>query len=406
MTNGNLNRAAFGREKIQLSAYGMLLFFLMLPFEYPLAELLGFSLLRYVGVLVMGLALLDILLSDGLIRINIRVGMLLVWLAFAVLSYLWCASKEGYREFIGMYINNTAMFLLISAVSYSRKSYKLVETGFLTGTVLLLLYMTFVPGATMESAWQSRLTLAAGGEDLLDQNYLAALMTMQYGMLLYDVLVEKERKKHKVLKLVIVVVILYYVIRTGSRGGLLSIAVVTAICVAMGVKKNAWKILLLIVAALFAVPYMLTFLPEDLMERFSLDAMLGRTTESSSRLEIWSVAWEAIRSGNFILGYGAGNAQTVIGSSYVHDSATHNAYLAQLLELGIVGLGLFCGVMWSTVRELFRNKYIRLGVAFVGIIVTAMFLDVITTKFFWATMMLLSIRINAGRQEEKLAQEA
>ena len=397
MTNGNLSRANLGREKIQRSAVGMVLFFLMLPFEYPLAELSVYSPLRYVSVLVMGLALLDIFFSDGILRLDKRIIMVLAWLAFAVLSYLWCATKEGYREHISIYFNNTAMFLLVSAVSYSNKSYKLAENSFIAGTVLLLLYMTFVPGATAESEWQSRLTLAFDGEALLDQNYLAALMTMQYGMLLYDILVEKERKKHRILKFAIIVAILYYTLRAGSRGGLLSMGVITIICVALGVKKNLWKILLLIVAALFVVPYMLTFIPETVLERFSLEALLGQTEESGSRLEIWTVAWEAVRSRNFVLGYGAGNAQAIIGREYTRDAATHNAYLAQLLELGIVGLGLFGGVMWSTARELFQNKYIRLGVAFVGILVTGMFLDVITTKFFWAAMMLVTMRINSNR---------
>lgn len=402
MTNGNLSRATFGREKIQLSAYAMALFFLMLPFEYPLAELFGFSPLRYVSILVMGLTLVDVLFSDGILRFDKRVIMIVIWLVYAVMSYLWAVSIDGYQEFISIYINNTAMFLLVSSVSYSGKSYKLAENSFIAGTVLLLLYMTFVPGATTESDWQSRLTLAFDGEELLDQNYLAALMTMQYGMLLYDVLVEKERKKHKVLKLVIVVTILYYVLRAGSRGGLLSVGVITIICVAMGVKKNFWKILLLIAAALLALPYMLTLLPEDLLERFSLEALLGQTEESGSRLEIWAVAWEAIRSGNFVLGYGAGTSMEIIGKAYTRDAATHNAYLAQLLELGLVGLGLFCGVLWSATRELFRNKYVRLGVAFVGILVAAMFLDVITTKFFWASMMLVVMRINSGRNVQVL----
>lgn len=397
MTNGNLSRASFGREKIQLSAVGMALFFLMLPFEYPLAELTEYSPLRYVSILVMGLALVDILFSDGILRLDKRMVMLLAWLAFAVVSVLWCSSKEGYQEHISIYFNNTAMFLLVAAVGYSNRSYKLAEKSFIAGTVLLLLYMTFVPDATVESDWQSRLTLAFDGEALLDQNYLAALMTMQYGMLLYDVLVEKERNKHRILKLIIVVAILYYVLRAGSRGGLLSIGVITAICVIMGVKKNIWKILLLIVASLLVVPYMLTFIPEDVLERFSLKELLGQTEDSGSRLEIWAVAWEAVRSGNFVLGYGAGSALDVIGSAYRKNAATHNAYLAQLLELGLVGLGLFCGVMWSAARELFRSKYVRLGIAFVGILVTSMFLDVITTKFFWASMMLVVMRINSGR---------
>lgn len=383
------------------SAYGMFLFFLLLPFEYPLATFGLGSILRYVGIAVMGLAAVDILQKGGKVRMDHRIILLLLWMVYAIISGIWCADTSRYSYYISMYINNALMFLVVTAVPYTYKDVELIRKGFVGGTIALLLYMTFIPGAVVSSSWQSRLTLAYKGRELLDQNYLAALMVMQFGIVLYDFLNEKKREFTRVMMAVFCLAVIYYILRTGSRGGLLAAGVVTFLCMCMGLKKRSKAMWIILGVVLVLAPAVLSALPDDLLERFSLDAMLGNTSESGGRLQIWKIAWEAIKSGNIIFGYGAGAAETVIGWRYRDDAATHNALIAQMLELGVVGLGLLLSLIVNMFRETWRNQDRALCFAFCGIAVISMFLDVLTTKFFWGAMMMVSVQISAHNTHKK-----
>lgn len=55
-----------------LSTYGLVLFLFLTPFEYPLADLMSISPLRIVGLLAMGLALIDILMQKT-VRLDYRI---------------------------------------------------------------------------------------------------------------------------------------------------------------------------------------------------------------------------------------------------------------------------------------------------------------------------------------------
>ena len=391
--------------KKHLSAYGMFLFFLLLPFEYPLATIGVGSILRYVGILTMGVAVLDVLGDGRKIRIDYRIGMMLLWMVYAVISGFWCVSQSLYSYYISIYINNSLMFVIISMVVFTQEDAKIVEKGFVGGVILLLLYMTFVPGAITYSSWQNRLTLAYNGKELLDQNYLASIMVMQYGFFLYDVFDVKMKRMSRIIKAVIAITILYYILRTGSRGGLLAAGAITIVCICLNLKKHLATVLVLVCVLVMISPYILHVLPESLLDRFSLKALTGATSESGARLVIWQIAWEAIKNSNVVFGYGAGASEMIIGLRYEYAAAIHNAFIAQVVELGLIGLVLFVGVVVSMLRELLSSRWIKACVGFVGIIVSSIFLDVLTTKFFWAAMMMLTVQISACRTIKKATKE-
>ena len=391
-------------ERRRLSAYGMFVFFLLLPFEYPLATFGVGSILRYAGMAVMALAAWDVFYLGGKVRLDYRILLLAAWMVYAIVSGLWSADQELYRRYISMYINNALMFLVITAVDYTPKDAKLVMKGLIGGVVLLLLYMIFIPGAVTSSSWQSRLTLAYKGRELLDQNYLAALMLMPLGIVFYDLLNTKYKKFRQVVMSAFIIVVLYYILRTGSRGGVLAAGMVAFLCICLGLKKRRAITWILLGIILVLTPAVLNVLPDDLLERFSLQAMMGHTSESGGRLQIWRIAWETIKTGNFVFGYGAGASETVIGWDYYKDAAVHNALIAQMLELGLVGLTLFVGLIIKMLQELKKYEYKKLIYAFSGILVASMFLDVLTTKFFWSGMMMLTVQINALRNSPTQAQ--
>jgi len=304
-----------------------------------------------------------------------------------------------------MYIRNAIMFLLISWVPFTKHEVKLMTQSYIMGIVLLLLYMMFFPGAVTYSDWQNRLTLAIDGEEGLDQNYLATLISIAYGLVFFDIADKRSVNFKQILKLLFCIMCIYYIFLTGSRSGLLGVAIISVICFNLDLKKNIYIILALLILFIFLIPNILEQLPKDLLERFSLDAMLGKTSESSSRLEIWRIALKTISESNWFVGNGAGTTEHLIGIRYYRDVAVHNYFLGHILELGLIGVTLFTMLAFKIFKEVFHSCFRKHSIAFIGVIIASLFLDVLTAKFFWGAMMLLTICVSSEKYSDKYTSE-
>lgn len=377
-----------------LSTYGLALFLFLTPFEYPLADLMSISPLRIVGLLAMGLALIDIIMQKT-VKLDYRIVYVALWLIYGLGTYLWAIDKTRWQSYYSIYLNNALMFLLFSMISYTKHEAEVVKKSMVFGVGALLLYMTFVPNAVVYSHYQKRLTLNAGTEGL-DQNYLAALMLISFGVVFYNLCNVKQKKLYKVLSITFCLVIAYYVLLTGSRSGLIAILLIVLLSM-----NTSWKTRLsigipVLLIMLVVFPFVVQYIPEELLERFSLKALTGQEAESGTRLLIWSQALTSLKDFKWIFGYGVGASQSVIGNilGMGMDMAIHNHYIASLVEVGFCGFILLMIPVIKMIKEtLKRDKSV--ATAFFGIILMAFFIDVLTTKFFWSAMILLSICCSA-----------
>lgn len=382
-----------------LSTYGLALFLFLTPFEYPLADLVSVSPLRLVGLLAMWLALADILIQHKF-RIDYRIIGIVLWLSYGLFSYFWAIDQTRWMSYYSIYLNNALMFLLLSTLTFTKYEVNFLKKSMVFGVGALLLYMTFVPNAVIYSDYQHRLTLNAGTEGL-DQNYLAALMLVAFGLVFYDLCNGGQKKVYKLVSIVFCAAVAYYAFLTGSRSGLIALLLIVLLSL-----NTSWKTRLSIgiplVLFLFVVlPLIAQHVPEGLLDRFSLKALTGQEAESGTRLLIWRRALESLGSVKVFVGYGAGASQTVIGNALGRgDAAIHNHYLAMVVETGIIGF-LFMNV---PIFKMFKDTFKKdkgAAVAFAGILLMAFFLDVVTTKFFWAALILLSICCAAENTEKK-----
>ena len=283
------------------------------------------------------------------------------------------------------------MFLLISMISYTRDEVKLLKKSMIFGVGSLLLYMTFVPGAIIYSDYQHRMTLNVEG-GRLDQNYLASLMLMSFGIVFYNLCNTKQKKLYKIISIIFCVAIAYYTLLTGSRSGLIALALIVFFSINTSWKNRLSIGIPIIVLLIVIVPIVLQYMPEDLLERFSFSNFTGQEEDSGSRLVIWRHALSSLQGIELLFGYGTGASQTVIGNVLGNgmNMAIHNHYIAMLVEFGLIGFFLINIPIFKMHRELWKKDK-GLAVAFVGILLMAFFLDVVTTKFFWSTMILLSV---------------
>lgn len=377
-----------------LSTYGLALFLFLTPFEYPLADLMTTSPLRIVGLLAMGLAVLDIILQR-IRKFDYRVLYVFFWVLYASITYFWALDITRFQSYYSIYINNTLMFLLFSLIPFTKHEADILKKSMIFGVGALLLYMTFIPDAVVYSDYQNRLTLNAG-EEGLDQNYLAALMLISFGIVFYNLCNVKQKKTHKLLSIIFCVAIAYYILLTGSRSGLIAVLLIALLSV-----NTSWKTRLsigvpVIILLLVVFPLVEQHIPEELMERLSLKALTGQETESGTRLLIWEKAISSLKGIESFFGYGTGASQTIIGNVLGNrkDMAIHNHYIAMLVEFGIVGFLLINIPIFKMIKDMLKKDK-SIAIAFLGILLMAFFVDVVTTKFFWSAMILLSVCFSA-----------
>lgn len=377
------------------STYGLIIFMIIVPFEYLLYDLFGFSIVRYISLLTMFLALLDIAIKKSFI-FDSRSAFMLLWLLFGIISFFWVKDQNRFVEMFSIYFNNTMMFVLISMVRYNKYEGYILKISIVAGLVCLLMYMTFVPNAITMEGYQNRLTLLLPYSEF-DQNYLASLMIVPFGIIIHSLLNKENSFFMKVIKIVICLTILIYVLLTGSRTGLIAIIVILFMSF-----NTSWKnrligfiSFILIIAVLFN--FLIPLLPSGLLDRFSISAFLGQEHESASRLLLWKAGIESLNGFNIIYGYGIGSSFTITANSFLK-YGLHNHYLALLVEQGIIGFSLNLIPIIYMTKKIFKYDK-SLFASFIGILVVAFFLDVLTTKFFWASMMLLSVVISGYKNE-------
>ena len=105
------------RRLMHLSTYGLALFFILLPFEYPLAALGTQSVLMLVGVATMGMAAVDLIATQKFqIQFNYRLILTAVWVIYAGFSIMWCNYQAAYSYFYMIYLRNCLMFILIAMI--------------------------------------------------------------------------------------------------------------------------------------------------------------------------------------------------------------------------------------------------------------------------------------------------
>lgn len=382
------------------STYGLALFLFLTPFEYPLADMVSISPLRIVGLLAMGLAFLDVIQS-GHIRVGYRFIFMACWLLYGAVTYLWAKDIGRFGVYYSLYFNNAIMFLLFSTINFSKKESEILKKALVYGVGMLLIYMTFVPDATMYSQYQHRLTLNAG-KDGLDQNYLAALMVIGFGIVVYKLCNEKETLRKRLIDLLFCTVVVYYILLTGSRSGLMACVLIILLSMDTTLKNRLYIGILALVIIFIGVPIILKYVPTEIIARYSLSAFTGQEAESGTRIIIWRRAIESMGGIKWLFGHGIGASQFVIGDALGlgKDMAIHNHYIAMVVETGIIGLFLVVYPMVRMVAFLWRNEK-GTSIAFMGIVVMTFFIDVMTTKFFWSTMILMSACCSCYRENKK-----
>ncbi|MGN0451588.1 MAG: O-antigen ligase family protein [Acutalibacteraceae bacterium] len=222
-----------------------------------------------------------------------------------------------------------------------------------------------------------------------EPNNQGAYIAIGFTIFLYRIL---NSEKNRLLYGIALLVNAYATLKTGSRTGLLTLAVVALALLLTSLRKkgfSAWKGIVLGVLAFVALYYIVkAYLPQNTFERlFEFVTYEG----GSNRDLLWENALELYKQDlNPIFGAGWG-AYFAYNGIY---KVVHNTYLGMLCDVGIIGFLLFFVPILIAIWKLWKKREILPICFFITAAVPAFFIDSINKRYFWNPVILLFLYYN------------
>ncbi len=228
-----------------------------------------------------------------------------------------------------------------------------------------------------------------------DPNDLSMVVILALPFAVFVFLREKGVKQ--ILLGVLILFILRTLILTVSRGGFIGFAAVTAF-ILFRVRKIGKKVIIpfMLIIAVGAGTFFF-YAKSDYWERIRSIAHYEEdynVTDAYGRVEVWKRGLKIMKE-HFVLGVGINNFPIAEGLSHQDIkgkwSTAHNAFIQIGAELGIIGLILFCYIIYSTFRKINeiiseakdKTKYLNIMPVLIGL--QCAWLGYIFVSFFLST---------------------
>lgn len=351
------------------------------------------------GILAGPVAFVFMLVTFGSNALSLRSNRAIIWIiAFSI----WAAITVPFALYRGLAFESVqvlipSILLVLSITSFptTKASLDLLSAIFVSGGGLLGLAAILVGDGS-----SGRLSVTS----TLDPNDLGAIMaiTLPFAM----GCISTRKGPFRVWAILVALIALIVVTKTGSRGSTLGMVAGATIFAAASAKKLRmyWTFMLLCggVAGWFLAP---PNFRERMTTLTSIDSDYN-TTEYGGRKEIW-LRGLSYAVANPILGVGIGNFPVAEGDRLAELgstgkwSAAHNAYVQVLAETGFIGFAIFLAMLIESVRSSIRwSAFAKMKIlaperqrpeliaSMVAMLVSAMFLSL---AYSWVLYALLGV---------------
>ena len=209
-----------------------------------------------------------------------------------------------------------------------------------------------------------------------------------------------NKKGPRILQIIIMLLSLYCVLMSGSRGALIAAAVAMIITLLQSGKVDAKSVLIVIVFAiivlLLSIRYIIPLIPDDVLTRMSLKALLK--DGGSGRGDLWTDAVRKIWNGSVLrMMFGYGQYGLTVGTKGVSQTM-HNQLIQQLSNYGIVGLVLYLILIYKSYKSIKLNCPRYMG-AFIGMMVMSLTITMsVAYKLLWILLLMPAVMSNKGKE--------
>ena len=341
----NVTQQAVEKATTRL-AWCLFAYFATIPLSLvPIAQL-G-SVQKYIGIVVALAGALVVLPVLPKIRIA---PITWVWFGFTAFLFIGCLwhpePSKGFSVAFAMALV-FAVSALCAALPYDAKRIRIIENAaFIFAGIMILLFLIFG-----EQVGERRLSLVFA-DATANSNQLSCCMLFPAIMLLWFTYSDRPVWL-RVIAFALTAVLCAFVLQTGSRAGLLSLAIgifFVLLFHAFGSGK-AFVMSFAMGAVLLAVIVIvyLFFLPDSVSNRLTIQSAVS--SGGSHRVEIWESALDAFVQASpvrKIFGWGANGVR-------FSKMAVHNQFLQLLVDTGIFGLLVYVSML-VTIAVIFAKK--------------------------------------------------
>lgn len=364
----------------------------LIPFESILIvteSSIGTTLNRFLGILVILVLLLKGSFEKKLKKPDIAVLWLVLFTLYGFLSITWAIQPDLAFSRIQTAGGLLLLYIIVASYEIRKKDYDALKWYILYGGAIAALLLTyqFLTGEVTGRVSLQFGEMRAG----LNRQAFDLLIPVSIGIAF---MLEQKRKKMQTLLALMLFVIIFGIILTGSRGGLTGVGIIL-ITYMLLYKRKTNLIVMICVAALIIIP----IIPEYFIER------IGEAQQSrgSGRIDIWIAGLKTLEK-YWFAGAGLNNfpvAYTEFSSYapiYRGDArGAHNIFLNFAVELGVIGFSLMIISMIRHYRAIDHRfvsnniDRVMLKAAFWGLLSASFFLDTFWYKSFWLLWMLILI---------------
>ena len=364
----------FQNMKIGTHCIFACLYFLLLPTTIAINSA-GNSYLKLASIPIAAYFVVTIIISKKPLQFNSIHFLLCLYTLSNLLTLFIKYDTNSINTVIGYFLN-TALFLCLTVVRYNKKELSLLENTQVLLLVILVAITLFSEGKSFD-----RTTLMIFGQKS-DPNYFVGFFIFPLSVTMKKII----ESKYRLLYILLVLLSIYCVFISGSRGGLLAIIVLIIAFALISPDKIKNKIIVLLAGVsviLFAWIFVVPFLPENIIARFSVDSVIE--TGGTGRWYIWkSMLAEIVNSPNKLLfGRGFYMMHEIFLNGKWKEAVAHNQIIQVLYEQGIVGLISFIMLTVGCFMHCIKKRK-TVSIAIIGMMALSVSLSFNpTTRTFW-----------------------
>lgn len=372
----------------------------LIPLENIWAASFGGTITKYIGLGIMGILCLYVCRVNNLKLYIGPTTILLIWSLYALISRLWAPFPQS-NSYVSILINMIVFTILLIQYPVTKREMSFIKFAIvIVGVILSFIILSGNQMVDINNISGGRVTLTIGGL-VADNNNLAASLCVPIICSFAFAYSKDVTFKQKILFYSFFAIMVFALLMTGSRGGLL--ALVAGMSVFLLKANGGIKIRTVLLGAFLVVVLsfvLQNYLSSALSSRFTLQSVIE--SGGTGRIDIWKRALNIFSSSNvfrMLFGYGFGSFPDVLSRYSGWYVASHNDFIGVLLDLGILGLVLFLLLWRKMISHCYHGeRYTELGIL-VAMLVSSMSMEMTIKKMFWLAVYLVFVNLIENEKE-------
>ena len=295
-------------------------------------------------------------------------------------------------------------FMLISLRVYNKREKELMEWAWIiVGVICIFAVLT---SKEVMNEYEDRAVIRIFGYEE-DQNQFCAYFIMAVIISMKRIV---ERRRFMPLYFLLIVLVLYSILKTGSRGGLIGVVLGAASYIMIGIKSVKAKVIIClsaVIVALIVVTVVFPLLPETVQKRYSVEQV--EEDGGSGRFEIWECLLDYTfeKPERIIFGSGLLSSYEITANSpkKVHVGVAHNTFIQVFSDQGLIGLILFLFCIMACIKRPLRTEK-AYTCGFIALMVFAMSLTFYVFKPYLNIMMMCAMSFEGSLPENRLTKQS